>query len=231
MGKEIEAIAISRGHVISGKFDSRNPVTPEKLADTNVAIEFTRPELAVQHIHTCMESGCPVIVGTTGWYGEFEKIKEKVNDSGGSLLCATNFSLGVNIAFYINNLLAKIMQHYPEYAVEISEIHHTRKLDAPSGTAISLAEGIIKHHKLVNSWSLTSGKAETGVVPITAERTDDVPGTHTVAYKSDIDSIELTHIAHNRKGFALGSVMAAEWIIDKKGVFGMQDMLNFDALI
>ena len=231
MGKAIEKIAHERGHEIVGKFGSSNLPTSEALSMADVAIEFTRPELATGHIMLCKEAGIPVVVGTTGWYEHFSEIKQCFSQNG-ALFTATNFSIGVNIAFHINRMLAAIMNNYPEYAAGITEIHHTRKLDAPSGTAISIAEGIIAEHSSFNQWELSDEEKQSfgGNLPINAIRTDDVPGTHTITWNSSIDSISLTHTAHNRQGFATGAILAAEWIIGKQGVYSMKDMLNFESI-
>lgn len=230
MGHEIESVARERGHQTGHVFNSANPVSADLLSEADVAIEFSRPELAVSNILICAEAGCPVVVGTTGWYHDFEKVSKQVEHLNGSLLYGTNFSVGVNIVFFINQMLARLMNAYPEYQAEIEEIHHTRKLDAPSGTAITLAEGLIQNHSSYIEWQLAN-PGSSGVLNIEAIREDDVPGTHTVTYRSEIDTIELKHTAHNRKGFALGAVKAAEWLKDKKGIYSMRDMLNFDALI
>jgi 4-hydroxy-tetrahydrodipicolinate reductase len=231
MGKAIEKIAHERGHEIVGKFGSANLPTTALLRMADVAIEFTRPELATGHIMHCKEAGIPVVVGTTGWYEHFRDIKQHfLND--GALFTATNFSIGVNISFHINRVLAAIMSRYPEYAAGITEIHHTRKLDAPSGTAISLAEGIINEHLSFDQWELSNEEKQSfgGNLPVKAIREDDVPGTHTITWNSSIDSISLTHTAHSREGFATGALLAAEWIIGKQGVYSMKDMLNFESV-
>lgn len=232
MGREIEKIAHARGHEVVVRFRSTEPPSAELLRWADVAIEFTRPELAPAHISLCRDAGIPVVVGTTGWYEHLDAIRQQYKQ-GGALFTATNFSIGVNITFFLNRLLARMMNNYPEYAAGITEIHHTRKLDAPSGTAISLAEGLIGEHLGFRGWELSDEEKQAfgGNLPVKAVRKDEVPGTHTVTWNSDIDSISLTHIAHNRIGFATGAVLAAEWIIGKEGVYGMTDMLNFDALI
>jgi 4-hydroxy-tetrahydrodipicolinate reductase len=231
MGKAIEKIAHESGHEVVGKFGKSQPPTVSALKEADVAIEFTRPELAPAHIMLCKEAGIPVVVGTTGWYDQFENIKSQFH-SQGALFTATNFSIGVNIAFYLNRVLAGIMNRYPEYAAGITEIHHTQKLDAPSGTAISLAEGIIDRHLSFEKWELSNDEKQSfgGILPVQALRIDDVPGTHTVTWNSAIDSISFTHTAHNREGFARGALLAAEWIIGKQGVYSMQDMLNFETI-
>lgn len=231
MGLEIETILAKRGHAVVHTFTSSNPADSERLKDADVAIEFTRPESCVANLKLCFASGVPVVTGTTGWYEELEHVKKACLQTGGALFHATNFSLGVNIAFYVNQLLAKIMAGQEGYAAGITEIHHTRKLDAPSGTAITLAEGIIGNNPHFTEWKLAEGLAQSGALPVHAIREGEVPGTHVVQYESAIDRLELKHEAFNRKGFALGAVLAAEWILPKKGIYGMRDMLNFDALI
>jgi 4-hydroxy-tetrahydrodipicolinate reductase len=230
MGREIETIALDKGHEIVHKFDSANPATVELLKQADVAIEFSRPENAVKHLHLCLEAGIPVVCGTTGWYAEYDFIAESFHKQGGSLFTATNFSIGVNITFYLNKKLAAIMNKYQSYAAGIEEIHHTKKLDSPSGTAITLAEGILHENNRFDHWALSeSNRQNTAVtLPIHAVRRDDVPGTHTVTWDSEIDRIDITHTAHSRKGFASGAVLAAEWLLSKTGVYKMDDMLNFE---
>ena len=230
MGKAIEKIAHERNHIIVGKYGSENRPDAEELKKADVAIEFSRPELAKGHIALCREAGIPVVVGTTGWYEHFEDVKLLFQNEG-ALFTATNFSFGVNIAFLINSILARIMNKNREYAAGITEIHHTQKLDAPSGTAISMAEGIIKEHLLFEDWELSNDEKQSfgGKIPILALREDQVPGTHTIQWNSAVDSISITHAAHNRQGFAMGATLAAEWIIGKQGVYSMKDMLNFES--
>lgn len=229
MGLEIEHVLASRGHSVVHTFTSTNPPDLERLRDADVVIEFTRPEAVAANLRMCFAAGVPVVTGTTGWYSQFDAVANACRVANGALFTATNFSLGVNITFYINKVLARIMASQKAYKAGMTEIHHTRKLDAPSGTAITLAEGIIENNPSLNGWCLAGAEDEAGKLPIEAIREGDVPGTHVVRYDSEIDRIELTHIAHNRKGFALGAVLAAEWLHGKKGVFGMSDMLNFEA--
>lgn len=231
MGREIEKIALQRGHSICGKFTTTNPATKENLAECDVVIEFTVPHAAAKNIELCLESGKPVCVGTTGWYDDLPALTEECENQNGAMLTATNFSLGVNITFFMNKILAKIMNNFPEYSTKITEIHHTKKLDAPSGTAISLAEGIIKHHNNYTDWKLKENAELPSTLPITALREGLVPGTHLVEYSSSIDTLTLKHEAHTREGFALGAVLSAEWIIERKGVYTIEDMLNFEAYI
>ena len=221
MGKAIETIAINRGHQISLKIDSEQGID---FTNTDVAIDFSLPHTAVDNIKKALSSDTPVISGTTGWLEKYDEVKSFCESQGGTFLYASNFSLGVNIFFELNRVLAKLLQQHPDYKVSIEEIHHTKKLDAPSGTAISLAQGIINQHENLKQWSMEDDSKNT--LPISAKRIPDVPGTHTVNYDSTIDSIEIKHTAHCRQGFALGAVVAAEWIVDKKGIFTMNDVLN-----
>jgi 4-hydroxy-tetrahydrodipicolinate reductase len=229
MGQAIEKIALERGHEISSIVNSVNPIEQVDFSKTDVAIEFTKPELATKHIIHCINSSVPVVVGTTAWQEDLEAIKALCLDKNGSLLYASNFSLGVNIFFEINKRLAELLSEHPEYQAEIEEIHHLQKLDAPSGTAIEIASGIISYNKNYTNWKTGLNelpKVEKDELAIIAKREPDVPGTHSVIYSSEIDSISLTHTAHNRKGFALGAVIAAEWLVNKKGVFTMSNILN-----
>ncbi|MFD1063487.1 4-hydroxy-tetrahydrodipicolinate reductase [Winogradskyella litorisediminis] len=221
MGKIIERVAIERGHSISIKADSKT--TSLNFSDTDVAIDFSLPSTAVSNIKASIDAKVPVISGTTGWLESYEDIVSYCNEKKGAFLYASNFSLGVNIFFEVNRVLAKLIGNYSDYKLNIEEIHHTKKLDAPSGTAISLAEDIIQNSKFTN-WAMDKTNADT--VKIEAKRIVDVPGTHIVNYDSEVDSIEIKHTAHNREGFALGAVIAAEWIANKKGVFNMKDVLN-----
>lgn len=222
MGKEIEKIAISRGHEIVIKKDQGDTVDI-KLAD--VAIDFSVPSAAFDNISLCLNNGVPVVSGTTGWLEKYDEAVQLCNQNKGGFIYASNFSLGVNIFFEINKQLAKMMDQVSDYTTAIEEIHHTKKLDAPSGTAITLAEGIIENSKK-SAWELDGDVNNEKIIPITAKRIPDVPGTHTISYNSEVDCIEIKHTAHSRKGFALGAVIAAEWIIGKSGVFSMRDVLN-----
>ncbi|MBC9796064.1 4-hydroxy-tetrahydrodipicolinate reductase [Sinomicrobium weinanense] len=221
MGKMIEQIALSRNHTITARIDSEFSV--EDLKDTDVAIDFSIPSAAFKNITTCLENDIPVISGTTGWLDRYDEAVELCNRRKGALIYASNFSLGVNIFFQLNEYLAKMMANLGEYDISLEEIHHTQKLDAPSGTAITLAEGIIKNSSRTG-WKLdNAGENE---IPITAKRIENVPGTHSIRYSGNVDDIEITHTAHSREGFALGAVIAAEWIVGKTGVFSMKDVLN-----
>ena len=221
MGQMIEQVAIKRGHEIVAKIDENSENIDFSTMD--VAIDFSMPEAAFGNITKCLHNNVPIISGTTGWLDKYDDALALCNEKKGAFIYASNFSLGVNIFFELNNYLAKMMQNLPEYNVELEEIHHTQKLDAPSGTAITLAEGVIANSNY-KQWKLDSASKET--LKITSKRIGTVPGTHTVAYESIVDSIEIKHTAHNREGFALGAVTAAEWIIGKVGVFSMRDVLN-----
>jgi 4-hydroxy-tetrahydrodipicolinate reductase len=226
MGKEIERIAIERGHQVTLKINSQNAseFTFDNLKTVDAAIEFTNPDLAVNNINTCIAADVPVVVGTTGWYESFNEVRENVIQNEGSLLYATNCSIGVNLFFKLNKYLAKLMNNHNDYDVKMEEIHHTEKLDAPSGTAISLAEGVIDNLLKKDVWVKGDSHSK-NQLGINSKRIDNVPGTHEVTYTSEIDDIEIKHTAHNRQGFALGAVVAAEYISDKKGIFTMEDVL------
>ncbi|WP_339887957.1 4-hydroxy-tetrahydrodipicolinate reductase [uncultured Flavobacterium sp.] len=221
MGKVIEKIALERGHSIVLKKSSANSF--EGLKNADVAIDFSVPDSAVSHISECLKNNIPVISGTTGWLENYDKVVELCKTNNGSFIYGSNFSLGVNIFFELNNYLAKMMSNLKQYNVSMEEIHHTQKLDAPSGTAISLAKGVIENSDYTN-WTLENPK--NNEIHIDAKRIENVPGTHSVFYDSEVDQIEIKHTAHNREGFALGSVIAAEWLIGKKGVFTMKDVLG-----
>jgi 4-hydroxy-tetrahydrodipicolinate reductase len=221
MGQIIEKIAVSRGHEIVWK--KNRTTTYDSFQEADIAIEFSVPEMAVEHLEWCLSQKVPVVCGTTGWLSDYERISEKFTNEKGSLIYASNFSLGVNIFFELNRKLAQMMSPYPEYSIQLKEIHHTQKLDAPSGTALSLANDVLSATKYT-SWKLGETNEET--LGIDAERIGQVPGTHYVTYKSEIDTISIMHEAHNRNGFALGAVIAAEWLFNKKGVFTMKDVLS-----
>ena len=233
MGQTIERIAVERGHEIVLKKDEFN--TYDGLLDADVAIDFSVPAVAVSNISNSFNANVPVISGTTGWlehYGEMVALCEAKN---GGFISSSNFSLGVNLFFELNEYLAKMMSKFDSYTVEMEEIHHTQKLDAPSGTAISLAKGVIKNSDYTN-WKLEtpaanepSASQQAKQINIEAKRIGDVPGTHTVTYNSMVDSIEIKHTAHNREGFALGAIIAAEWIVGKQGVFTMKDVLELNS--
>jgi 4-hydroxy-tetrahydrodipicolinate reductase len=221
MGKVIERIALERGHEIVLKKDEYN--TYDGLSDADVSIDFSVPTAAVANISASFNAGVPVVSGTTGWLEHYDEMIALCNDKKGGFISSSNFSLGVNIFFGLNEYLAKIMAPFDSYKVTMEEIHHTQKLDAPSGTAISLAKGVIENSKYSN-W--TMDQPNTNEIHIEAKRIGDVPGTHTVTYDSIVDNIEIKHTAHNREGFALGAVIAAEWLAGKQGVFSMKDVLN-----
>ena len=223
MGQVIERIALERGHEIVLRKNISD--TFEGLENADVAIDFSAPDAAVSNISTCFITGIPIVSGTTGWLAEYENMVALCNEKKGAFLYGSNFSLGVNIFFELNDYLAKIMSKFNQYEVELEEIHHLQKLDAPSGTAISLAKGIIQNSSYKN-WSLEKGKSNE--IFIDAKRIDNVPGTHTVSYNSEVDLIEIKHVAHNREGFALGAVLAAEFLKDKKGIFRMKDVLELN---
>ena len=222
MGKVIEQVALQRGHDIVLKVDDNTISYNISLAD--IAIDFSVPNAAVNNITNCLKKGIPVISGTTGWLQEYDKVVELCNKNNGAFIYASNFSLGVNIFFELNKYLARMMKKLSQYNVSIEEVHHTQKLDAPSGTAITLAEGIIEQSNYMN-WKLDT-TVDVNAIPIVSKRIENISGTHSVNYKSKVDAINITHTAHNREGFALGAVIAAEWLQNKKGVFTMNDVLN-----
>ncbi len=221
MGKVIEKIALDRHHEIVLRKDENTSFDGLNKAD--VAIDFSVPNSAVANITTCLNSGIPVISGTTGWLEEYEKMVTLCHDKKGSFIYGSNFSLGVNLFFELNAHLAKMMHNLEQYQVSMEEIHHTQKLDAPSGTAISLANGVIENSNYTN-WTL--GTPKRNEIKIEAKRIENVSGTHSVFYDSEVDQIEIKHTAHSRAGFALGAVIAAEWLQNKKGVFTMKDVLG-----
>lgn len=229
MGKAIEKTALQKGHEITYK--TAGTIDVEQLLKADTAIDFSVPEAAFHHIETCLKNNVPVISGTTGWLEKYDQAVQVCQNHKGAFLYASNFSPGVNLFFELNATLAKMIAPFHEYRVTIEETHHTEKLDAPSGTAISLAKQIIENSKKT-SWilsenpSLDAVKSNPSEIPITAKRIAGVPGTHVVKYTSAIDDIELKHTAHSRDGFAMGAVMAAEWLHGKTGVFGMKDVLK-----
>jgi len=227
MGKAIEEIAIGRGHQILFSVNSKNTelLKEKNLSRADVAIEFTGPQSAVRNIEACLKAGVPVVCGSTGWLENWEIVKTECESSGGALLYSSNFSVGVNIFFEINKKLATLMSAHPEYDVLIEEIHHTSKKDSPSGTAISLANQIIEANHNKKSWT-NDVASNSYQLQIVSKRIDPSPGTHIVDYRSVIDDITITHTAHNRKGFASGAVLAAEFIVGKSGIYSMKDVLN-----
>lgn len=228
MGKAIEEIALQKGHTVGLKIDidSIDQFTTEKLQQCDVAIEFTGPHSAVENIIMCLNAGLPVVSGSTGWLQHWEEVKAVCDKNNGSLVYASNYSVGVNIFFEVNKKLAQLMNQHADYEVSMVEIHHTEKKDAPSGTAIALAEQIIENLSRKKQW-VNKVSLSPEELPIISERIDPAPGTHIVKYSSAIDDIEITHTAHNRKGFASGAILAAEFLHDKKGIFSMKDVLGF----
>ncbi|WP_343667564.1 4-hydroxy-tetrahydrodipicolinate reductase [Chitinophaga sp.] len=227
MGKAIEAIAVAKGHEIVARIDKDNQdlLNKETLQKADVAIEFTGPETAYNNILKCFEANVPVICGSTGWLEKLPAVTALCVEKHQAFLYASNFSIGVNIFFEVNKRLAELMAHQPQYNVQMEEIHHTQKRDAPSGTAISLAEQVLEKVTRKQNWvnNETTAPAELSII---SKRIDPAPGTHIVSYTSPIDDITITHTAHSREGFAAGAVVAAEWIQGKKGVFGMKDVLS-----
>ena len=221
MGQAIEKIALERGHEIVIRKDLE-PLEVD-LGTADVAIDFSHPDAAFDNIKACLEAGVPVVSGTTGWLDRFEEAKDLCSRVGGAFLYASNFSIGVNLFFNLNAYLARLMRPLKDYDVELEETHHVHKLDAPSGTAISLAEGILEESDK-SSWSLEKGSEEELFIGV--KREGEVPGTHRIEYNSEVDSIEIKHTAHSRTGFALGAVVAAEWLLGKEGVFSMKDVLE-----
>ena len=227
MGKAIEELALSKGHEIILKINDENlaDLNITNLERCDVAIEFTNPESAIGNMKSCIDADVPVVCGSTGWVAKQAEIIKYCKDKNGTLLYSSNFSIGVNIFFELNKKLAELMSHQKEYTVSIEEIHHTQKKDAPSGTAISLAQQIIDKRDDIGNWVLNSIPTAKEI-NITSKRIDPAPGTHHVKYRSDIDDIEIIHTAHSRKGFAAGALTAAEFVFGKKGVFTMSDVLK-----
>jgi len=227
MGKAIEEIAMNKGHEIVLRIGSHNrkALTTSQLTEADVAIEFSRPESAVENLLACFEAGIPVVSGTTGWLGRLDLVEQKCSSANGAFLYASNFSIGVNIFFEVNRVLAMMMNLHPQYDLSMTEIHHTQKLDAPSGTAITLAEDILQEIERKAAWVNQEAEKE-DELSIISKRIDKVPGTHEISYHSAVDSIEIKHTAHSRTGFASGALLAAEWMIGKKGSFRMKDVLG-----
>ncbi|MEQ8927920.1 MAG: 4-hydroxy-tetrahydrodipicolinate reductase [Fulvivirga sp.] len=225
MGKEIEALALERNHTIVGKISKNNTseLSNYNSKNTDIAIEFSEPESAYENLLYCVTQNIPVLSGTTGWLHKKQEIEQLTIEKGSTFFYASNYSIGVNLFFQLNKQLAKLMSSQKQYQASIKEIHHTQKKDAPSGTAITLAEGIIENSDY-SDWSLEKKANE--ILPIEAIRKDPAPGTHTIKYTSEIDDIEITHTAHSRKGFAMGAVLVAEWLQDKRGVQSMADFLK-----
>ena len=237
MGQIIERFALERGHeiVLKISIDNLEDLTVTNLKKADVAIDFSAPDAAVGNIYKCFEADLPIVVGTTGWYGNLQEIKNDCLSSNNTLLYGSNFSIGVNLFFHLNKVLAKLMNNYPAYEVQVEEIHHTQKLDAPSGTAMTIAEGIIEELDRKSEWlNEVVGTPIPDVIKneqllIESHRIENVPGTHTVVYSSEVDEIEIKHTAHSRAGFALGAVVAAEWLQNKQGFYNIADVFNFNA--
>jgi len=236
MGRIIEQFAQNRSHEIVLRIDenSLDQFTVENLRNADVAIDFSTPQSVMRNIEICFEAKLPLVVGTTGWYGQLQNVKDKCIESNNALLYGSNFSIGVNIFFYVNRILAKVMNPYPQYDAQVEEIHHTQKLDSPSGTAITIAEGILESLDRKDEWvnNLVDEGEQVANQPnqllIESLRIEDVPGTHTVIYSSEVDEIEFKHTAHSRAGFALGAVIAAEWLRGKKGFFSVENIFEFN---
>ena len=235
MGKLLERFAQERGHEICITIDADNAsdIRSERFKEADVAIEFSVPHAALEHIYDAFEADVPIVVGTTGWYDELAAVEQKCRAGNNTLLYASNFSVGVNVFFYVNKVLARLMNSYPQYDVQVEEIHHTQKLDAPSGTAITIAEGILDGLERKNTWvNEVIGQQDDVIVKpnellIESHRIEEVPGTHTVIYSSEVDELEFKHTAHSRAGFALGAILAAEWLHGKKGFYSIKDMFDF----
>lgn len=236
MGQIIERFAYERGHEVVLKITKENAsdLTASNLRKADVAIDFSAPDAALDNIYSCFEANIPVVVGTTGWYGQLQQVKNDCLSSNNTLLYGSNFSIGVNLFFHINEVMARLMNNYPAYDVQVEEIHHTQKQDAPSGTAMTIAEGIIDQLDRKKEWlnqlsaEPLADQLKDEQLLITSERVENVPGTHSVIYSSDVDDIELKHTAHSRAGFALGAVIAAEWLQHKQGFYNIADIFNFN---
>lgn len=231
MGKTIERLATAQGHEIVLKIARNNfdQFTTESVQRADVAIEFSRPESAFDNIMLCLKAGVPVISGTTAWLDKLPEVEQSCAEHKGAFFYASNFSIGVNIFFELNKHLAQVMNIHNTYQVAVEEIHHTEKLDAPSGTAVTLAEGILERIDRLEEYELATDEAVNNTtLPIEAKRIGKVPGTHSIVYHSSIDELEIKHVAKGREGFASGAITAAQWIIGKTGVFGMSDMLNLN---
>ena len=233
MGQTVEAVALARGHQIAGRIDRNNRADLDALTDeaVDVVIEFSSPESVVGNLHECIRRGWPVVCGTTGWLAQQADIETAVRERGSAFFYASNYSIGVNLFFQLNKTLAKLIQPYPGYRVSMTEIHHTEKKDAPSGTAITLADGLLDNLPHKNRWVVSEADKPiendaTDAIVIDSVREGNVPGTHVVRYESEVDRIEIAHVAHSRQGFALGAVVAAEWLAGRQGVFGMDDLLG-----
>jgi len=221
MGKIVEKLAIKKGHTIVSRINQYS--SKEEILKADIAIEFSTPQAAVSNIKFCLENDIPIVSGTTGWLVHYDKMIKLCENRNGSFIYASNFSIGVNLFFYINEYVSNLIEPWKDYQVSIEEVHHNQKLDIPSGTAVTLAEGIIRNSDKKN-WELNGTDAEN--INITAKRINDIKGTHIINYNSNIDTISIKHEAHSRNGFALGAILAAEWLADKKGIFTMKDVLQ-----
>lgn len=234
MGQIIEQMALQRGHEVVLKISIDNPydLTKENLKEADVAIDFSTPDAVLKNIDACFSAGVPVVVGTTGWYGKLQEVKNECDKSNSTILYGSNFSIGVNLFFKLNSFLSKLMNDYPAYDVQLEETHHTQKLDAPSGTAITLAEGVIENLARKDEWMNEVIGTPVEVFPkpnqllIESSRVNNIPGTHSIVYSSEVDDIEIKHTAHNRNGFALGAVVAAEWLQNRNGFFNVADIFE-----
>ncbi len=226
MGRAIESIISTKDEIVL-KVNSKNRpnLTAADLKGIDVAIDFSNPESAIDNIHLCFDAHLPIVVGTTAWYDRFEEVKERAHQEKQSLFYATNFSIGVNIFFKLNQQLAQLMSDFPDYKIEMSETHHIQKKDAPSGTAITLAEGILNTHPAYNKW-INESAIDSDIIPIISHREEDVKGTHQIRYISEIDEITIEHKAFSRLGFAQGALVAARWLDGKQGVYTMTDIMN-----
>jgi 4-hydroxy-tetrahydrodipicolinate reductase len=235
MGQIIERFALERGHEVVLKITAENQedLSTSNLSKADVAIDFSAPAAALTNIYACFDANVPVVVGTTGWYGQLQEVKNQCLSSNNTLLYGSNFSIGVNLFFHVNQVLAKLMNNFPAYEVQVEEIHHTQKLDAPSGTAMTIAEGIIENLDRKKEWvneladTASNEILKADQLLIASQRIENVPGTHTVVYSSEVDEIEIKHTAHSRAGFALGAVVAAEWLQHKQGFYNIADIFNF----
>lgn len=236
MGQTIKRLAEAGGDTIGLVIDWNNKaeLTSENLRNVDVAIEFTQPSTAFENVRTCLEAGIPVVSGTTGWLDKLPTAREICESSKGAFFYASNYSIGVNIFFAINKYLSSLMATQTDYKASVEEIHHLQKIDHPSGTAITIAEGVFEKVKYLHDWKTFLKTADTleiptepGVLPIISKREANVPGTHTVTWQSEIDTIQISHVAHSREGFATGAIAAAKWLVGKQGCFGMNDMLGF----
>ena len=221
MGKIVEKLAVKKGHTIVSRINQYS--SKEEILKADIAIEFSTPQAAVSNIKFCLENNIPIVSGTTGWLAHYDKMIKLCENRNGSFIYASNFSIGVNLFFSINEYVSNLMEPWKAYQVSIEEVHHNQKLDIPSGTAVTLAEGIIRNSDKKN-WELNGTEAEN--INITAKRINDIKGTHIINYDSNIDTISIKHEAHSRDGFALGAILAAEWLADKKGIFTMKDVLQ-----